>query len=695
MHTSLHCDKVVFLLLPCPSYAASSGVDISSDLKGAKVFSTRTVFSHIVEGVSEYLRIVFDLFPNYKVNDVHLTEELGRQVRGSVFIGASNGLPTRVNGFVSEEQCLSQLMRRFADVELPTSRPVQEVQHSSVAALFESAFKHIRSFEAEKGALRPIQWIHSPTQLIVICEDMDGDGPLQYCGLDLKHLASSMNEEGEAFPVNYSLSLFKLNQKSTHERPHQLPGLGRPEVSSVSLPASLLAPSLFYSCVKQFNLRQLRVTGIPMKEAAGTGQRVDFDVLLLHQAGDHIDVNRFMHPVTVDTAATSLWSDSDVIQLMNRREVVLQWKPTDKKMNMQKLECRCIHRLTVKITSHPATVCLVKHLAAGKAASLSTANRAGSSASNISHVLLQHNNQVFLHCLHTGPLNLGITAKSQHQLAAESFVSSFGKRRFRLKEFQSIMQYSALDVARPVVSEDPQSTLNRLTGCFALLEEHALLWNHSILKSADWKNMLAPFIGKEFPQGCFLTPTITDETVVKAVKRASKLYEHSLTLKQKGSPVDGSRLWMELVETARCASCVSPQHRKLYEHIRGIEALHRERKEKEASTADSGVTRDSEKDALWTEMTEAQELRRLEERGLTDELPASSTRKRQSDRNFDPSAPKRLGNVRDLEAEFRVLQESNRPWTIHDICWSGQLKRQKMVDNEAVYFDGELDYGQQ
>eukprot|EP01133_Synstelium_polycarpum_P016720 gene16720-19874_t len=139
----------------------------------------------------------------------------------------------------------------------------------------------------------------------------------------------------------------------------------------------------------QFDLSSISVTGIPMKESS-QATRVVYDVVLLYK----------------DTARSRLIRTDDARMrayatlAQTTAPITLRWRTNDRKLPVETLSFTCSHRVTPhNVISHPS-ICLMKHISAGKPVFL-----AHGADTPFSHVLALHETTAVLHCLHT-PLDI-------------------------------------------------------------------------------------------------------------------------------------------------------------------------------------------------------------------------------------------------------------------------------------------------
>ena len=86
-----------------------------------------------------------------------------------------------------------------------------------------------------------------------------------------------------------------------------------------------------------YHLKSLRITGIPMKKEHN---RANYDVVLLYPSDSHLTHGGYVDYLPLGSR-----------QCLDKNELKLQWKTTEKGYDFGALDCTCVHRLT------PLSVC--------------------------------------------------------------------------------------------------------------------------------------------------------------------------------------------------------------------------------------------------------------------------------------------------------------------------------------------------
>lgn len=395
-------EKTVVIVCGNSLSAAQGGEQITLDVKlgvrhgpGPKII-TKTLWTCCVEAVTEYCRIIFDLFPDdYQVcvaaadevkchpintwrdEDQELTKvQFGFQKFGCpalqlpVTAHPRNHMTSILQGLQFGMRCLAQLTatQYAASISQPSVR--KSTSNKGRIVLF-CCLKGIADIkEIEKTALNllhvensDIKQKHDPARLAI-----------QKCDVVV------VNTYGSLVPADIiavpSYTLFSDLSMSVH---------------------SYFSNQLMYKSIElvktHFGLKSTLISNIPMKEEQSGGGSFNYDVELVHDADAHRDIFRSGYiPGSTGMSQGGRESDKDA--------VILRWS-TPKSMNLDLQYCSSVYRVTpADVTSRP-TICLVNFVLSGKPVLLEQP-RKNSSGKIISHLLTCHGGGIFLHCLPGG-----------------------------------------------------------------------------------------------------------------------------------------------------------------------------------------------------------------------------------------------------------------------------------------------------
>jgi hypothetical protein len=314
-----------------------------------------------------------------------------------------------------------------------------------------------------------------------------------------------------------------------------------------------------------FCLRGLRITDIPMKDSSADSRAI-YEVLLLHPANDHVSQRSFeeyynqhnsIEGVNEDeyeeeilvsstpldnrslsggstlrcsASSVALTLKKDYLglgrtnQLMENSMIALRWKSTDRRVDVNSLSCSCIHRVTPVNPASSPSQCLMKHMGSGKSVILQLLTTPGSGGGEpsglLTHVLLNHGGEVYIHCLHQTPsvldLPLSFYSKKGPSVRVRDFTTLMGittifpspnppTNSSHSSSKSSRDTHGVYQLSYVEQTEEPQQpgespirtpkytttkALERLTRYFPLLEGNTVLMDPEV--SDDGKRLLDP-----------------------------------------------------------------------------------------------------------------------------------------------------------------------------------------------------------
>eukprot|EP01119_Soliformovum_irregulare_P026198 TRINITY_DN9940_c0_g1_i1.p1 TRINITY_DN9940_c0_g1~~TRINITY_DN9940_c0_g1_i1.p1 ORF type:complete len:507 (+),score=132.70 TRINITY_DN9940_c0_g1_i1:268-1788(+) len=211
-----------------------------------------------------------------------------------------------------------------------------------------------------------------------------------------------------------------------------------------SIPATIVPAALTDLASIHYGLQSISVSGIPMKgKDAHDSQRGVYDVPILFPADAHFP--SLARIKTRDQVQEYQLGSGDC---RKPHEMNLRWKSIDRKTNPDTLSSKCVHRITtVSLYAH-SSVCLTNHLLSGKPVALVTLPAGvetppgavpSTSPLPISHMLLAHGGDLYLHCLRTFNFNLADFNVASYSLPTNEY---------RISDFKTLMDSNILRIPR-------------------------------------------------------------------------------------------------------------------------------------------------------------------------------------------------------------------------------------------------------
>ncbi|ELR15223.1 uncharacterized protein ACA1_219080 [Acanthamoeba castellanii str. Neff] len=405
----LPIERTLILLDTNKFQGDEEAVELSFALKtkkdGGAFAANRTVQTLCVEGISEYCRIMYDVFPEDALVSVMTAGEETQ----------------RFNSWAAEQQCMKQIMDGFAgsSTSEATLGWISEALDQAVATLTEPLAQEGKPQYKNRTRLIVILQHQPSTSLYSFFDGAEEGEAVEEATRDMTQLLDTLIAEANAAASSTTFSLQAgEDEEDTNLRPRAIEHCelvllrlrdvadvrdctSHPpikvsnhltaylhEVSPAQLPDVLSDLSILH-----FNLS---VTGIPMKESSSDSTRAIYDVVLLHPMENqnpyacYFSTPRSQEDIVAEWAKTSHYVLGSHQQRL-AHELVVQWKTTPKGVTAGHI---LSDKVVTLITPDQSTYQEGKIVKAVKASSPIPA----------SHLLHAHHGDVFLRRLHA-PLN--------------------------------------------------------------------------------------------------------------------------------------------------------------------------------------------------------------------------------------------------------------------------------------------------
>ncbi|XP_065058146.1 integrator complex subunit 13-like [Rhopilema esculentum] len=340
----------------------------------------KSVWTVMVEAAVEYCRIIYDLLPD----------------KYMVQLVVSDTDSKKLNSFKKEEQNISQILKGFANIGPPNEDYLEENDGDDYFAypgLESAVISVIENFKYRKDLQDEVK--QSSFGRIIFITSLNSEK-------DTKPLISRISEIQERYDIEREchLDLVIVNvsnvaDKITKEK-KQISGTL--SASTVTFRASFLPPKMIMLAKKHFNLRSTAITGIPMKEEQHAGTSANYDVEIIHPAEVHHETYWFC--TEGQGIVGSNFGSSKQRESYTKSIITLKWCTPKSSSNNELLQCIGAYRCTpAEVNSRPAA-CLISFLQQGRTVLLEQPKRSG--AKVISHMLVSHGGDVYIHVLATG-----------------------------------------------------------------------------------------------------------------------------------------------------------------------------------------------------------------------------------------------------------------------------------------------------
>lgn len=538
----------------------------------------KTTWTCIVEGVVEYCRIVYDIFPpSFKIS-----------------VCCSDEVVTDVNTFALDNQCVQQVLKGFGDIGPPKEPEYWESAVSIYPGVAQAAERLLKGVKENSACTRRLIVItpledESDSNSIsnVVWEIQNQQDKGSICHMELVVVNISMRDD----------NVFKASrQVSTHLN-----------VKTITFKHLQCSNKLSMLTRQHYNLRSTIITGIPMKEEQNAGTSANYDVELIHSAAAHHEVDGLTPLINT--------SGEDVFC---KPPVTLKWC-TPKASTLQDLQpCVGAYRITpAEVNSRPAA-CLVMFLLQGRTVMLEEPKKSG--AKVLTHMLQSHGGDIYIHVLVAGRSPLDDPPSITEGIGGrvtDYRVNDFGK----LMKENRLAPYSEEDAVE--ANKKAISRLERFSKHWPMVISDTLIFN--------MQSNLDPLLP------LLLKPTLTEEEVQdckKVIYRLQAMESRSealplpiVTLKGKGTKKEEQykQVWSELDMFIEGASATSFMHKKVLDCIRGTQETPSEAKAGE----DKKLVEKSANDASWNDLDRYQQMTEREKKAYN-EAPSDPRRRRRT-----------------------------------------------------------------
>ncbi|XP_075231571.1 integrator complex subunit 13 asun [Lycorma delicatula] len=506
---------------------------------------SKSLWTCSVEAAVEYCRIVWDIFPQ------------GKLIRFVV----SDALAQPLNTWSQQQQNLNFLLNALSLIGVPPSptRPADySVVHglqAAVQALCEaSELQHEKRNSLNENASKVL----NRCRVICITSARDNASIKSVEDIFLSELIQ-VNKIAAAsdhlIPVHHChlviINVHPNNMENVAVTPQPLRELSSKLVSSevhCAKAGGQIASKLTHLILAHYDLASTTVTGIPMKEEQNASSSANYDVEIFHPSQAHTAI---LQGNSADVGVIKDGGDYET--------VTLKWCTPRGCSAAEMHNCTSMHRVTpVDVNSRPSS-CLINFLLNGRSVMLEMARRGGGKM--ISHLLVAHGGEIFIHSLST----------ARSILEDPPSISEGGGGRvtdYRITDFGTLMQMNKLVPLKlspserhpPYPIEKLKARLDRFTKYWPLTISLTSIFNYKM-----YTEPLLSFMLKEH---------LTDEEVVQCKQCIYTLISHESKHEPLQTPTIGHRgkgpkreeqykiMWVEL-ETYIRAHCRTEQHSRV------------------------------------------------------------------------------------------------------------------------------------
>eukprot|EP01114_Cavostelium_apophysatum_P022585 TRINITY_DN8220_c0_g1_i1.p1 TRINITY_DN8220_c0_g1~~TRINITY_DN8220_c0_g1_i1.p1 ORF type:complete len:694 (-),score=122.35 TRINITY_DN8220_c0_g1_i1:35-2068(-) len=459
----------------------------------------RTIFSYCAEAVTEYSRIVFDLFPE----------------ESQLCIVRTNGPESQIARHCTwnpEHQSLQKILEGFKKVSTNGKAGITAALDAAVHYLTEPA---PLDSEAERFPYAKRATGRNRTRIVCLLQHQaEAKGDYSYIDeatgqtVDLPRAVSSLviqandaiysngkhEENGRNLRIE-SCELVIIKLASEKEVNHTSAPIAPQQLSkAVSANSHVVHSSQLNSALQDlacihFGLQSARIRGIPMREIHDRGSnRTIYEVEILFQSNQNKPVD---------------WSEYSLASCNYRKstEKYLRWKSVDRKTNAELLPSKSAHRITPLEFTSPHSQSFVRHLFSGKPVFLVTETEvdeipAGpvSSVAGVatSHLVVAHGEECYIHALSQ-------SNPAMNEIPMTAYNSNMSMRGHRAKDFATLMVKNLMKMPAGEVDEEFATlrdgsrsavSLEKLTRYWPLNENETLLFAED--QAADLKVLLEP-----------------------------------------------------------------------------------------------------------------------------------------------------------------------------------------------------------
>jgi len=325
------CKETCIIVDRCSQFLQNSGskleIDPSQKSRGTLSFLStlqKTTWTCIVEGVTEYCRIVYDIFP----------------ISHKIQVLSSDEAVSNVNNFDEESQTIQHILKGFGDIGPPKKISEWTGPVSIYPGVAEGA--EILLAKSTKEISKKV------TKRLIVITSLEDESDARSISNVVWEL---QNEQDKASLCHIDLVVVNISAKGVIINTKK-------EVSShlnsttMTFKTSHCAIKIAKLTRSHYNLHSTIITGIPMKEEQHAGTSANYDVEIIHSAAAHLD-------------ADYSGSSPQKRDIASRAPVTLKWC-TPKANTMQDLQpCFGAYKVTPsEVNSRPAA-CLIMFLLQG------------------------------------------------------------------------------------------------------------------------------------------------------------------------------------------------------------------------------------------------------------------------------------------------------------------------------------------
>ncbi|KAK8735783.1 hypothetical protein OTU49_005315 [Cherax quadricarinatus] len=346
---------------------------------------TKSLWTCAVEAITEYCRIVWDIFPGTRL------------IR---FI-AVDKTTHKLSSWNLEDQSLTNLMNAFMMLGPAKNVGVGKLDllkglRAAIEALTEpSAIQHEKRTSLTENATKVLNKGRIILVTKVDCEEEVKTLKEKFHDT-LLHLNKIAASTDNLMAINHC-DLVLLNLWP--EGPGcPIPRRSWPDVSTIMSceltniqGGTALAPKLCNLVLKHYDLASTTVTGIPMKEEQNASSSANYDVELFHPAAAHAAI---LKGIPAETAHLKTYREGT-----DYETVTLKWCTPRSNASIELQHCSSAYRITsVDVNSRPSS-CLTNFLLNGRWVMLEMPRKSGSKV--ISHMLACHGGDIYIHTMYT------------------------------------------------------------------------------------------------------------------------------------------------------------------------------------------------------------------------------------------------------------------------------------------------------
>ncbi|KAK3858190.1 hypothetical protein Pcinc_035598 [Petrolisthes cinctipes] len=346
---------------------------------------TTSLWTCAVEAITEYCRIVWDIFPGTRLIRFIAVDKTIHKL--SSWNGEDQNLPNLMNSFMALGPSKNigvgklDLMKGLRAAIEALTEP-SAVQHEKRTSLTESATKVLN-----KGRIILVTKINTEDEIRVYKEKFHEA---------LLHLNKVAAATDNLMAINHCdlvlLNLWPNGLSCT------IPRHTWPDVSTImsceftNMQGGVsLAPTLCNLVLKHYDLASTTVTGIPMKEEQNASSSANYDVELFHPCAAHTAILRGIPSETAHLKTYREGADYET--------VTLKWCTPRSNASIELQHCSSAYRITsVDVNSRPSS-CLTNFLLNGRWVMLEMPRKSGSKV--ISHMLACHGGDIYIHTMYT------------------------------------------------------------------------------------------------------------------------------------------------------------------------------------------------------------------------------------------------------------------------------------------------------